>query len=74
MNKNVWHTLESYLCMQGNSVLDSGHLLVQVLKRSGILWKRIAPKESGTLSRRRCWWNSPKSGADFPCYDSIVQR
>ena len=37
MNKNVWQTLDSYLCMQENLVLDSGHLLVLVPKRSGIL-------------------------------------
>ena len=24
MNKNVWHTLESYLCMQGSLVQDNG--------------------------------------------------
>ena len=30
--KNVWHTLESYLCMQGSLVQDNGHSLVLVLK------------------------------------------
>ena len=37
MKKNVWQTLESYLCMQGNLVKDNGHSLVLVPKRSGIL-------------------------------------
>ena len=37
MNKNVWHTLESYLRMQGGLVQDNGHSLVLVLKRSGTL-------------------------------------
>ena len=35
-------------------VLNNGHLLVQVLKRSGILWKRTAHKEFGTISRTKC--------------------
>ena len=35
MNKNVWHTLESYLCMQGGLVQDNGHSLVPVLRKSG---------------------------------------
>ena len=56
--------------MQRSLVLDTGHLLVQVPKRSGILWKRIAHKEFGTISRKRCWWNSLKGGCPiFPCYD-----
>ena len=37
---NVWQMPKSSPYLQGYSVLDSGHLLVQVLKRSGILWKR----------------------------------
>ena len=37
MKKNVWQTLDSYLCMQGNLVRDNGHSLVLVPKRSGIL-------------------------------------
>ena len=32
---------------------------------SGILWKRIAHKEFGIISRKRCWWNSPKADAHF---------
>ena len=48
-----------------NSVLDSGHLLDQVLKRSGILWKRIVHKEFGIISRTRCCWNSQKADILF---------
>ena len=33
----VWQTLDSDLCMRENLVKDNGHLLVLVLKRSGIL-------------------------------------
>ena len=33
MKKNVWHTLKSYLCMQGCLVQDNGHSLVPVLKK-----------------------------------------
>ena len=46
-------------------VLDSGHLLVQVPKRSGILWKRVAHKEFGIISRTRCCWNSQKADVLF---------
>ena len=65
MNKNVWHTLESYLCMQGGLVQDNGHSLVRVLRNSGTLFKRTVHKESGTLLRKRCWWNSPKADVQF---------
>ena len=50
---------------------DSGHLLVQLLRRNGILGKRIVHKEFGIISRKRCCWNSLKA---FPCNDSIVQE
>ena len=51
MNKNVWQTLDSYLCMQENLVKDNGHLLVLVPKRSGILLKEDSPQgmESGQI-------------------------
>ena len=61
MNKNFWQTLDSYLCMQEDLVKDNGHSLVLVLKSSGTLSMRIDHKESGTLLRKRCWWNSPKA-------------
>ena len=46
-------------------MLDSGHLLVQVLKRSGIPWKRIVHKEFGITSRKRCCWNLRKADILF---------
>ena len=51
--------------LQGSLVLDNGHLLVQVPKRSGILWKRIVHKEFGITSRKRCCWNSQKADVQF---------
>ena len=44
MNKNDWHTLESYLCMQGSLVQDNGHSLVPVLRKSGTPSKRTVHK------------------------------
>ena len=46
-------------------VLDNGHLLVQVLKRSGILRKRIVHKEVGIVLRTKCCWNSQKADILF---------
>ena len=40
-------------------------LLVQVPRRSAILWERIAPKEFGIISRKRCWWNSQRADVQF---------
>ena len=57
MKKNVWQTLDSYLCMQEDLVKDNGHSLVLILKRSGTPWKRTVHKESGTIWRKRCCWN-----------------
>ena len=65
MKKNVWQMPKSSPYLQRILVLDSGHLLVQVLKRSAILWKRIAHKEFGIISRKRCWWNSQKADILF---------
>ena len=48
---NVWQMPESSKYLQEHLVFDNGHLLVQVLKRSGILWKRIVHKEFGITSR-----------------------
>ena len=47
IKKNIWQIPESSPYLQRDLVLGNGHLLVQVLKRSGILWKRIAHKEFG---------------------------
>ena len=41
IKKNVWQMPESSMYLQRDLVLDSGDLLVQVLKRSGIVCKRI---------------------------------
>ena len=67
MKENVWHTLKSYLCMQGSLVQDNGHSLVQVPRRSGsgTLWKRTVHKEFGIISRKRCCWNSMKVAVQF---------
>ena len=47
MKKNVWQMPKSSSYLQRSLVLDNGHLLAQVPKRNGILWKRIAHKEFG---------------------------
>ena len=46
--------------MQEDLVLDNGHLLDQVLKRSDIL-PTIAHKEPGIILRNKCCWNSQKA-------------
>ena len=63
--KNVWQMPKSSPYLQGDSVLDSGPLLVQVLKRSGIPWKRIVHKEFGIRLRTKCCWNSQKADILF---------
>ena len=65
MKKNVWQMPKSSPYLQGSLVLDNGHLLVQVPKRSGILWKEIAHKEFGITSWKRCCWNSLKADVQF---------
>ena len=40
MKKNVWQIPKSSPYLQRSLVLDNDHLLVQVPKRSGILWKK----------------------------------
>ena len=65
IKKNVWQMPESSKYLQRNLVLDNGHLLVQVLKRSGILVKRIVHKELGIMSRTKCFWNSQKADILF---------
>ena len=51
--------------MQGSLVQDNGHSLVPVPKRSGTPWKKTVHMENGTISRKRCCWNSPKAYARF---------
>ena len=65
MKKNVWQMSKSSPYLQRSLVLDNGHLLVQVPRRSGILWKRIVHKEFGIISRKRCCWNLPKAHVQF---------
>ena len=57
--KNVWQILKSSPYLQRSLVLDSGHLLVQVPKRSDIL-QGIAHKELGTTLQSKCCWNLQK--------------
>ena len=51
---------ESSKYLRENLVLDNGHLLDQVLKRSCIL-QRIVQKEPGIILRKKCCWNSQKA-------------
>ena len=53
--------LKSSAYLQRSLVLDSGHSLVHVPKRNGILWKRVVHKEFGIVSRSKCCWNSLKA-------------
>ena len=58
---NAWQMPESSKYLREDLVLDNGHLLDQVLKRSGIL-PRIVHKELGTIFRSKCCWNLQKGG------------
>ena len=49
MKKNVWHTLESYLCMKGSLVQDNGHSLVPVLRKSGTLQRGQSTRNLGQI-------------------------
>ena len=60
IKKNVWQMPESSKYLREDLVLDNGHLVVQVLKRSGIL-PRTVHKEPGIISRKKCCWNSQKA-------------
>ena len=61
---NAWQMPESSKYMREELVLDNGHLLDQVLKRSGIL-QRIVHKELGIILRKKCCWNSKKADILF---------
>ena len=65
MKKNACQMPNAYLCTQGDLEKDNGHLLVLVLKRSGILSVKIVHKETGTIWRKGCWWNSQKADVQF---------
>ena len=58
---NAWHMSESSKYLREDLVLDNGHSLDEVLKRSGIL-QRTVHKELGIISRMKCCWNSQESG------------
>ena len=60
---NVWQMPESSKYFREDLVLDNGHLLDQVLQRSGVV-QRIVPKELGIVLRKKCSWNS--QNADIP--------
>ena len=66
---NVWQMPESSKYLQRDLVLDNGHSLVQVPRRSGLLWKRIVHKEFGTILRKRCWWISQRVDVQFSVND-----
>ena len=73
---NAWQMPEWSKYLQRNLVLDDGHLLDQVLKRSGIL-PRTLHKEFRITSRTRCCRNSQKADIIFsvqrlfcPCVSS----
>ena len=53
MKENAWQMRKTSLHMQRSLKEDNGHSLVQVPKRSGLLWKRTAHKEFGTVSRKK---------------------
>ena len=61
----VAHAKVVSVYMQGNLVQDNGHSLDAVPKRTGILWKRTVHKESVTISRKRCCWNSQRADILF---------
>ena len=56
IKKNVWQMLESSKYLRRTFLFDNGHLLDQVLKRSGMC--RIVHKELGLILRKICSWNS----------------
>ena len=56
---SVWQMPKLWKYLREDLVLDTDHLLGQVLKRNGIL-PRIAHKEPGTTLRSKCCWNLQK--------------
>ena len=74
MKKNVCQTFDSYLWMQEDLEKDTGHSLVLVPRRSGILWKKTVHKEFGTIYRKDVDSIRRERMSNFPFYDSIVQR
>ena len=74
MKKNASQMPISFLYMQKDLEQDNGHLLVLVLKRSGILSVKIVHKKSGTKWRKDDVGIRRKRTSNFPCCKSIVQR
>ena len=66
MKKNANPMINSFLYMRKDLEQDNGHLLVLVLKRSGIPYVKIVHKVNGTKLRKGCCWNSQK--ADIPIF------
>ena len=66
MNNNAWRMPISFLCMQRDLEKDNGHLLVQVPRRSGILWMRNSPQG--------IWWNSQRVDVQFFRASSPLSR
>ena len=63
--KVVWQMPESSKYLQRSLVLDTSHSVVLVLKRNGTVSVKTVHKESGTILRKRCWWNSRKADVQF---------
>ena len=74
MQKNVWHTLKSYLCAREYLVRTMVILWSWFWKRSGTLWKRTVHKEFWDNIEKNVVGICGKRMPDFPCYDTIVQR
>ena len=61
-----WNVMSiSFLFVQKDLEQDDGHLLVLVLKRSGILSVKIVHKVIWTIWRKRWCWNSQTAGTQF---------
>ena len=68
MNKNVWQTLDSYLCMQENLVKGQWSFIgpCSEKKESTRNLGQYCGKDAGGSRRKRM--------SNFPCNKSIVQR
>ena len=74
MKKNVWQTLDSYLCMQENLVKVNGHSLVLVLRKVVLYQRGQSTRNLGQYCGKDAGGIRRKQMSNFPCYDSIVQR
>ena len=55
--KNVWQMPEWSKYLQRNLVLGNGHLVDQILKRSGILQRINSPQGAWDNIAEKCCWN-----------------